>query len=267
MIILTSPSDVAFTIKGFPIYYYGICMALAVLSGFYLSFFITKKDYKEIDTDILYDVITVAILGGFVCARLYYCLVNYGYYSQNLAEIFNFRQGGLAIHGGLIGGVLFGSIYAYIKKYPILKLLDIFAYGLLLAQAVGRWGNFFNNEAFGLPARHFIGVFIPETSRISGYEFYKYFHPTFLYESILNILALLVLYFVVRNVKNRFDGLIFAGYLILYSIIRFLIEGLRLDCIVNVGAFHLPQIVSIITIFIAILFIFVLQIKQKNKAN
>ncbi len=242
-------------------------MSLALLGGFYLSYFITKKDYKEIDTDILFDVITVAIIGGFLFARLYYCGVNFEYYSHHLNEIFNFRQGGLAIHGGLIGGVLFGVVYAYFKKYPVLKLMDIFAYGLLFAQAIGRWGNFFNNEAYGLPARKFIGVFIPEASRIAGYEFYKYFHPTFLYESILNILALCVLYFIIRNLQNRIDGLIFAGYLILYSTIRFMVEGLRLDCIVNVGAFHLPQIASIVTIILAILFVIVLQFKQKNNAN
>lgn len=264
MIILTSPSDIAFTVKGFSIYFYGIFMALSVLCGFYLSYFITKKHYKEIEADILYDVLLAAFIGGIIFARLYYCAVNFEYYSNHLAEIFNFRQGGLSIHGGLIGGFLFGSVFAFIKKYPIFKLADIFAYGLLLAQAIGRWGNFFNDEAYGLPSKSFIAVFIPEANRVSGYEFYKYFHPTFLYESILNLLALLVLYFVVRTMKTRFDGLIFACYLIIYSIIRFLIEGLRLDCIVNVGAFHLPQIASIVTILIAILFIIIQKMRLKD---
>lgn len=265
MIILSSPSEVAFSICGFDVYYYGICIGIAAVAGSFLSYFVAKKDYKDFDADILFEVLSIVIIGGIIFARLYYCLVNYSYYSEHPFEIFNIRQGGLAIHGGLIGGFLFGSVYAYVKKYSVLKLADIIAYGLLLAQAIGRWGNFFNSEAYGLPAKNFIAVFIPESHRIAGYEFYKYFHPTFLYESVLDILALFVLYFVVRKVKSRFDGLIFASYLILYSIIRFFVEGLRLDCVVNVGAYHLPQIVSVITILFSFIFIIFAANKYHNK--
>lgn len=267
MFVLASPSEIAFKLNGFPIYYYGICIAVAVLCGFYLSYFIAKREYKDINTDILYDVIIIALIGGIIFARFYYCSVNFEYYSKHLSEILNLRQGGLSIHGGIIGGVLFGGAYAYIKKYPVLKLADIFAYGLIFAQSIGRWGNFFNSEAYGLPSHSFIGVFIPEMNRVAGYESYKYFQPTFLYESVLNILALLVLYFVIRNLKNRYDGLIFASYLILYSIIRFFLEGLRLDCFVNVGAFHLPQAVSILTIFFAILLAVFLYFKSTKKSK
>lgn len=255
MLILNSPGPIAFSIFNFSIYNYGICIALAVIVGFIFSYLIAKKYYKCINPDILYDIASVIIISGIICARLYYCILNYHYYSDNLIEIFNFRQGGLAIHGGIVGGFIFGSLYCYIKKYPILKVADIVSYGLIIAQAIGRWGNFFNSEAYGLPAKHFIAVFIPENLKIVGYETYKYFHPTFLYESILNVLAFLILFFVIRKLNIKFDGLIFASYLILYSTIRFFIEGLRLDCVANVGYLHVPQLVSLILILLSTTFI------------
>lgn len=263
MIILSSPGAVAFKIVSFPVYYYGICVAVAALLGFSVSYLVAKSDCKDFDTDMLFDVVSVVIFGGIIFARLYYCLLNFGYYSSHLIEILNFRQGGLAIHGGLIGGFLCGAVYCKFKNYPILKLADIISYGLVVSQTVGRWGNFFNSEAYGLPAKHFISVFIPENARVAGYEFYKYFHPTFLYESILNLFIFFILFFVIRKLKCRFDGLIFASYLILYSVVRFFIEGLRLDSIVNVGALHVPQVVSVAIIIGAVVFI-LLKIKKQG---
>ncbi len=255
MIILASPGAIAFRLGGFPVYYYGICIALAALVGVVVSYKIIKKDYKEIEPDIFFDVTTVAIISGFICARIYYCLINFEYYSIHTENIFNFRQGGLAIQGGIFGSFIITSLYCKIKKYPILKLADIISFGIVVAQAIGRWGNFFNSEAYGLPSKHFIGTFIPETLRINGYETYKYFHPTFLYESILNIFIFLILYFIVRKYETKFDGIFFAYYLILYSTVRFYIEALRLDSIVNVGVFHVPQIVCILTIIAASIFL------------
>lgn len=251
MFVLTSPSEIAFKLNGFPIYYYGICLAMAVLCGFYLSYFIAKREYKELNTDILYDVITVALIGGILFARLYYCVVNFEYYSQHLLEILNLRQGGLSIHGGIIGGVLFGGIYVYIKKYQILKIADIFAYGLLFAQAIGRWGNFFNSEAYGLPSHSFIGVFIPELHRVAGYESYKYFHPTFLYESLWNFFVFCILFFVIRKFLPQKDGVIFFSYLLLYSIGRFFIEQCRLDSVLNIGEMPVAELVSVLIILSA----------------
>lgn len=256
MIILTSPGAVAFNIGSFSIYYYGICIAIATVLGFCVSYYVAKHDYKDIDADILFDVVSVAIVGGVIFARLYYCMLNVEYYSNHLLEILNFRQGGLAIHGALLGGFLSASLYCKLKQYPILKMADIFAYGLVIAQIFGRWGNFFNSEAYGLPAKHFIGLYIPETARIAGYQSFKYFHPTFLYESVLNIFVFLILFFILRKLEYKFDGLIFAFYLILYSIVRFFIESLRLDCVANIGAIHIPQIASLLIIVGASGFIF-----------
>lgn len=255
MIILSSPGAVAFTIGNFPVYYYGICVAVASVVGFFLSYQIIKSYYKYLNADILFDVATVIIISGILFARLYYCVLNFDYYSNHLSEVFYIRQGGLAIQGGIFGGFLTTALYCKMNKYPILKLADIIAYGLIVAQSIGRWGNFFNSEAYGLPSKHFIAVFIPEELRVRGYEFYKYFHPTFLYESVLNILVFLILFFVIRKTKGNKDGLVFAYYLFLYSIVRFFVEALRLDSIVNVGVLHAAQIVCLISIFISLSFI------------
>ena len=260
MLAIASPDSVAFSVNGFKIYYYGICMALAVLCGFGLSYYITKKYYKEIDADILYDVVTVGLFTGFLCARLYYCLLNFDFYSVNLSEILNFREGGISIQGGILGGFLGGAICAKIKKFPILKLADIASYGMILAQAIGRWGNFFNSEAYGHPTNTF-GVFIPLSARVQGYEQFSYFQPTFLYESLLNLLVLAILFLVVRNLKFRFDGLIFASYIILYSIVRLIIEPMRLDSALNVGSIHIATIASVVMIVIATIFIILKKVR------
>lgn len=254
MLVIASPDSVAFSLNGFKIYYYGICMSLAVLCGFSLSYYIAKKYYKEINADILYDVVTVGLFAGFLCARFYYCLLNFDFYSSNFGEILNFREGGISIQGGILGGFLGGAIYAKIKKFSILKLADIASYGMLLAQAIGRWGNFFNSEAYGHPTNTF-GVFIPLSARVQGYEQFSYFQPTFLYESLLNLLVLAILFFVVRKMKFKFDGLIFASYIILYSIVRLIIEPMRLDSALNVGSIHIATIASVVMIVFAVGFI------------
>ena len=229
-------------------------MALAVLCGFSFAYLVAKKYYKDIDADILYDVVLVGLFAGFLSARLYYCLLNFDFYSSNVAEILNFREGGISIQGGIFGGFLGGAIYAKIKNFPILKLADIISYGMLLAQAIGRWGNFFNSEAYGHPTSTF-GVFIPLAARVQGYEAYSCFQPTFLYESVLNLIALAILFFVVRKLKYCFDGLIFASYIILYSIVRLIIESMRLDSALNVGSTHIATIASVVMIVIAVGFI------------
>ncbi len=254
MISFQSPSAIAFSINGFNIYNYGICMALAVLCGFSFAYFITKKYYKDVDAEILYDVISVVLLTGFLCARIYYCLLNFDFYSSNITEIFNFREGGISIQGGILGGFLGGVIYAKIKHYPVLKLADIISFGLILAQAIGRWGNFFNSEAYGHPTNT-LGVCIPMEARVQGYETFSYFQPTFLYESLLNLIVLAILFFVIRKLKCRFDGLIFASYIILYSIVRLIIEPMRLDSALNVGSIHIATIASVVMIVIAVGFI------------
>lgn len=249
-----SPTDVAFYLFNIPVYFYGICLALGTLFGFCVSYFIIKKYYTNLNIEILYDLFFVCLIFGFLSARLYYCLLNSGYYLNHLSEILNFREGGLSIQGGIIGGFLCGIIYTKIKHLPALIYADIISYGLVIAQSIGRWGNFFNSEAYGLPAKY-IGVFIPDINRLKGFENIEYFQPTFLYESILDLCIFLILFFVIRKINKRFDGLIFASYIILYSLIRFFMEFLRLDSAYNIFDIHIAQIVCIIMILCAVSFI------------
>jgi phosphatidylglycerol:prolipoprotein diacylglycerol transferase len=181
--------------------------------------------------------------------------MDFDYFAQHKSEIFAVWHGGMSIHGGIIGGILSGLIISKLNKIPFLKYADIFSYGLIIGQAIGRFGNYFNCEAFGKPCYiPYLKLYIPEQYRPYGYEQFSYFHPTFLYESIWNIIVFFLLFFVIRKlvqIKNLKEGTIFFSYLILYSTGRFFIEWCRLDSIKNIYGLHIAQVVSIATIIIA----------------
>lgn len=253
--MFASPGDVAFIVGSVPVYYYGIIMAISLSVGVFVAHFITAKFYSEIKPDVIYDISPHIIIGAIFGARIYYCVLNYQYYSQNLIEIPELWQGGLSIHGAIIGGLIGGLIYAKRHKLPVLKLCDIFSYGLVLGQALGRWGNFFNSEAFGRPTENFLKLYIPIYKRPLEYMQYNYFHPTFLYESILDVCVFLILFFVIRKLAKNIDGIIFFSYLILYSIARIIIEQIRIDSVLNIFGIPVAQIVSGVIILISIIFL------------
>lgn len=262
--MFASPGDIAFSIGSVSIYYYGIIMAIALTAGVLVAAFVTKNFYHELKPDVIFNIAPVVIISALFGARIYYCLLNLSYYSQNLLEIFNVRQGGLSIHGAILGGLVGGIIYAKKNKLPVLKLCDIFSYGLILGQAIGRWGNFFNSEAFGRPTESFLKLYIPIYKRPLEYMQYNYFHPTFLYESIIDVLIFLILFFVVRKLTKNKDGIVFFTYLILYSIARILIEQIRIDSVLNIFGVPIAQIVSFIIILIGIAAIFVIRLKNES---
>ena len=150
--MFTSPGDIAFSLGSVSVYYYGIIMAVSLFVGVFVARLMAGKFYPEINPEIVYDISPYVIIGAILGARIYYCLLTYNYYAQNPFEIIKLWHGGISIHGAIIGGLIGGIIYAKRHKLPILKLCDIFSYGLVLGQAIGRWGNFFNSEAFGDPA-------------------------------------------------------------------------------------------------------------------
>ena len=150
--MFVSPGDVALRIGSVSVYYYGIIMAASLTLGVLVARWITGKFYPELNSDVIYDISPHIIIGAILGARIYYCILSYEYYSHNLSEIFELWQGGISIHGAIFGGFIGGLIYAKRHKLPILKLCDIFAYGLILGQAMGRWGNFFNSESFSCSA-------------------------------------------------------------------------------------------------------------------
>jgi len=235
-----SPAEIAFTIFGFPVYYYGIILAFAIFAGVYTADFLYKKYYGK--PSYIFDFTPYIIILGILGARIYYCAVNYSYYIAHPLEIFYIRQGGLSIHGMIIVGII--SLYAFSKIYKIsfLKLTDVFLCASALAQSIGRWGNFFNSEAFGTPTDLPWKLFIPVSHRPLEYINYQYFHPTFLYESILDFIIFIVLLLCFR--KKLPCGTVACLYLILYSIVRIFVEQLRIDSVLNISGIPVAQIMS-----------------------
>ena len=257
--MFTSPGEIIVKIGNVSIYYYGLIIAIALLSGILISGRIAKKFYPDLNYEIIYDITPSIIIGAILGARLYYCLLSYDYYITNPIEILELRHGGLSIHGAIIGGLIGGIIYAKKHKLPILKLCDIFSFGLVMGQAIGRWGNFFNSEAFGTPTANFLKLYIPVYKRPLEYLQFEYFHPAFLYESILDILIFLVLLFLIRKIAKGKDGIIFFSYLILYSIARLIVEQIRIDSVLYIMEIPIAQIISVIIILISAIFIFKLK--------
>ena len=211
-----------FTIFGRPIYFYGVIIGLAFLLGI---LFASKRAKRfGLKEDDIYDAAIWGIPCAIIGARLYYVLFQLDYYRQHPDEILAIRNGGLAIYGGVIAGVLTAYLVCRRKKIPFPAMLDCLCYGLLLGQIIGRWGNFMNREAFGAETNVFcrMGLTAPDGTTV-------YVHPTFLYESLWNLGVLLFLLWFDEAGKRRFDGHCITLYFLLYGLGRFWIEGLRTD--------------------------------------
>ena len=230
--------------------WYSVLILTAFIIGYFLVINRCKK--KGISTllisDMCFYLVIVCILG----ARLYYCLFNLDYYSKNIFDIFKIWEGGLAIHGGIIAGIIFLLFYTKKKQINILELLDIFAPALVLGQAIGRWGNFFNGEAFGpeTTISTLTDLHIPQFIREGMYINNSYHHPTFLYES-LGCLIIFIIIMCIRNLKKIKTGQVTSIYFIGYGIIRFFIESLRQDSLMFFNL-KIAQLVSMIMILIGI---------------
>ena len=240
-----SPGHIAFSFLSMDIHWYGIIMSLAILVGLFVIFWIRNKYFKEITTDTICDLSFYLIIFGLFCARFYYVILDYGYFSRHPYEIFAIWNGGIAIQGAIIGGIFAGYLYANEFKLNFLRLADLFSFGLVTGQIIGRWGNFFNSEAFGLPTQLPWKLYIPYGLRPIEYREYEFFHPTFLYESILNIFVLITLWVILKKTKNeRKNGVIFFSYIILYSIVRLFVETIRLDSVLNINNIHIAHIAA-----------------------
>ena len=240
-------------------------MSLAMLIGLFVIIFMRNKYFKEISTDNICDIAFILIVFGLLSARLYYVILDFDYFIKNPFEIFAIWNGGISIQGAIIGGICAGYYVLKSTGLNFFRYADLFTFGLVTGQIIGRWGNFFNAEAFGLPTTLPWGQYIPYTLRPKQYKNFESFHPAFLYESLLNIVLLtcLCLYIKQKN-KNRKDGMIFCYYLIGYSLIRILIETIRTDSVLNIGIFHIAHITSIIIILFAIGLIFFLKKEDKQ---
>ncbi len=228
------------SIGGFRIAFYGIIIAIGMLVG--VTFILKEAKRVGYDEDSFLDICIITIVVGVIGARAYYVIFAWDSYKDNLLSIFNIRQGGLAIYGGILAGIACVFILCHIKKYSFLGVVDCCIFGVVIGQIFGRWGNFFNREAFGQYSDGLFAMLLPTSAvrsqsdltaemlqnivTIGGVD-YVSVHPTFLYESLWN-LALLIIMLCTRKGK-RFDGQIFFTYLIGYGAGRFWIEGLRTD--------------------------------------
>lgn len=244
------------------IYWYGIIMAAAFILGAVLVYYRASK--SGIEQEHILNLLILIIPAAIIGARLYYVLFNWENYKLNPLDAIAIWHGGLAIHGGLTGGFLAG--YLYVRKHSLdfWKIGDIFAPSIILGQAIGRWGNFINQEAFGTPVtREFISrfpVFIQKQMFIEG----QYHHPAFLYESIWDLLVFAFLIFFSR--LRHFPGQILLFYLALYSAGRFFIEGIRTDSLM-LGSIRVAQLASLVIIIGVIVIFFIKHRKYSEHKN
>ncbi len=246
--VFASPGAIAFELGPLQIRWYGILMATAILVGFWLAHRRAIQDGLPAD-----DIIRAAqwgVVAGLVGARLYEVIFNWDYYGQVPWKIIAVWEGGLAMHGGLLVGPLVGALLAWKWGVPVLRALDVIAPSMILGQAIGRWGNFFNEEAFGRPTDLPWKLYISPPHRPPEYRQLDFFHPTFLYESGWNLLVFLVLVRWVRPRVGRHPGAVFFAYIGLYSVGRFFIEAVRLDSF-WIGPFRVGQIASVAGVLVA----------------
>lgn len=250
----TSPGPTFLEIGSFSIRWYGLLIASAVLLGISLSSRLARR--REIDPNAIADLAVWLVIGAIPAARLYYVAFEWRQYASQPAEILAIWHGGIAIHGAILGGLIALILFARRRKISLWQLTDVVVPSLALGQAIGRWGNFFNSEAFGTPTDLPWKLFIPRDRRPLVYLQNDYFHPTFLYESLWNLaLCLLLLWLFRQGWRQRINlkmGVLTCLYLIGYSLGRVWIEGLRTDSLM-LGSLRIAQTVSLLSIALGIL--------------
>ena len=266
----------SFSVFGFEIAFYGITIAIGVMAGIAMAVILAKKTGQNPDT--YYDLATYAVIISIMGARLYYVIFSWDNYKDNLLSIFNLRQGGLAIYGGVIAAIITTYVFGKMKKIPFGLLLDTAGPGLILGQIIGRWGNFFNREAFGEYTNNLLAMQIPldavrkadvtdkmmEFAEIIDGVTFIQVHPTFLYESLWNVCILALMLFWVK--RKKFNGEVFLIYLLGYGVGRFWIESLRTDQLI-ISGLGLPasQVLAVIMVVCASIMIYLGRIRAKRK--
>ena len=265
--MFTSPGAIAFKFGSLTIYWYGIIIATAFLVGLFITVKIARKYYNsnEIE-DNIYNLAFLVLPGAIIGARLYFVLFNLDYYLESPMDIIMINKGGLSIHGAILGGFLTGIFYTLKNKLPTFMYADLFSLGLVIGQAIGRWGNFFNSEAFAKPTNLPWKLYIPQLMRPEMYINEAFFHPAFLYESIWDLFVFFILYFVIWKKFANNNGVTFCSYLILYSIGRLLIESIRIDSVFNFLGIPIAQWMSIFLIIVGIIGLIVINLNKKRLA-
>lgn len=245
------------------IHWYGVIIGVGALLGLWLA--VREGTRRGLHKDTFVDLVLFAIPAAIIGARLYYVIFQWDYYYHNPGDIIKIWNGGLAIHGGLIAAFITGAIYARVKKLSFWKLADIAAPSIILGQAIGRWGNFMNQEAHGdAVTREFLeGLHLPDFIVNQMYINGEYYHPTFLYESIWNFVGFIILILLRRANFRR--GELFLTYIIWYSVGRFFIEGMRTDSLMLTDSLRIAQVISIVLIIIAVGIMIFRRIKGYSK--
>ncbi|MGO4994238.1 prolipoprotein diacylglyceryl transferase [Jeotgalibaca porci] len=246
--LLAAIDPIAIKLGGFEVAWYGVIIGIGILLAMYLAS--SEGDRKGMPQDFILDLafwtVPIAILG----ARAYYVLFELGYYLENPGQIFQIWNGGLAIYGALLTGALVVYFFTKKKNVPVMLTLDVLAPGVLIAQSLGRWGNFINQEAHGAAVtREFLeGLFLPEfiinQMNIKG----TYYHPTFLYESLWSLIGFALIVYLRRRPNLLREGEVFFSYIIWYAFGRFFIEGMRTDSLYLFANIRVSQLLSIILI-------------------
>ena len=251
------------SVFGFDIAYYGITIAIAMIVGISIALHEAKRTGQNQDTYL--DLLMLTMLTSVLGARIYYVIFSWDNYKDNLGEILNIRNGGLAIYGGIIAGVITVFVYSKITKMKFLQIADTVCMGLAAGQIIGRWGNFFNREAFGEYTNNLLAMQLPVSAvreneitssmwnhvvTISGVEYIQV-HPTFLYEGLWNLMVLLFLFWFRK--RKKFEGELFFCYLAGYGSGRFWIESLRTDQLLLPGI-HVPvsQMLSAVLVIVSL---------------
>ncbi|HDH6542447.1 TPA: prolipoprotein diacylglyceryl transferase [Staphylococcus aureus] len=257
-IVFNYIDPVAFNLGPLSVRWYGIIIAVGILLGYFVAQRALVK--AGLHKDTLVDIIFYSALFGFIVARIYFVIFQWPYYAENPGEIIKIWHGGIAIHGGLIGGFIAGVIVCKVKNLNPFQIGDIVAPSIILAQGIGRWGNFMNHEAHGGPvSRAFLEqLHLPNFIIENMYINSQYYHPTFLYESIWDVAGFIILVNIRKHLKL---GETFFLYLTWYSIGRFFIEGLRTDSLMLTSNIRVAQLVSILLILISISLIVYRRIK------
>lgn len=263
------------SVFGFEIAFYGITIAAAMLAGLWLAMRMAKKTGQN--PDDYFNLGLIAIVSALIGARAYYVIFAWEHYRDNLLEIFNLRQGGLAIYGGVIGGAIATFVFAKVKKLKFWQLADTASLGLVLGQIIGRWGNFFNREAFGEYTNGLFAMQLPlnavyswdvtpkmleHLQTIEGVQYIQV-HPTFLYESLWNLILLILLLLYTKH--KKFHGEVFFLYLLGYGLGRAWIEGMRTDQLWIPGTeIPVSQVLAVTLVIISSICIVVKRRKRKN---
>ena len=240
--------------------FYGAIIAL----GLMLAIVYGLKRCKQFgyDQDFIIDGVLIVVPIAIICARLYYCIFKWDeMYASDPISVLYIRKGGLAIYGGVIGAVLGAGVYCWVKKVRIPAVLDLMSLGFLIGQSIGRWGNFFNREAFGAETEFFLRMGLYKNADGTHSSTMHYYHPTFFYESVWNAIGLLLLHFLSK--RRKYDGQIALLYAAWYGLGRALIEGLRTDSLYW-GSFRVSQVLAAVSCILAVAALVILSLKKHD---